>query len=566
MKKRIYFPLLSLLIAIGIFTSCKSGLSPLTANYIKAEPQPLELIAGKVPVTINATFPANWFNKKASLTVIPVLRYEGGEAWGTSYQYQGEKVAGNGQVVSQKAGANVIMKSEFDYVPEMQSSELYLTFKAKVGNKTIDLPDVKIGDGVLATAALLDITSENAAIAPDKFQRIIKEAHNANIMFLIQQAELRSSELNKGELVDWKDIIAQANAAENQNVDIEISSYASPDGGYELNEKLAEKRESNTEKYLSKELKKSKIEAPVNARYTAQDWEGFKELVEKSNIQDKDLILRVLSMYSDSERREREIKNISAVYSVLTDEVLPQLRRSRLTANIEIVGKSDEEIASLASSNPRSLSIEELLYAGTLASSVNEKENIYKKVTEIFPKDPRGFNNLGVMEYGKGNTSAAEALFNRANQVAGKLPEANLNLGYIALSKGDKGKAQEYFGNAAGVPELDNAMAYLSVMNGNYSQGAQSFKNTISNNAAVAQILSKDYNKAENTLNAITKPNATTYYLKAIIAARTNNLNNVISNLKESVTMDPEMAAHALKDLEFSKYVANSKFLNAILR
>lgn len=566
MRKRIYLPLLGLFVMVGIMTSCKSGLSPLTTNYIKAEPQPLELIGGKVPVMINATFPANWFNKNASVTVIPVLRYEGGEAWGTSYNYQGEKVAGNGQVISQKAGANVVMKSEFDYTPDMQSSQLYLTFKAKVGNKTVELPEIKIGDGVLATAALLDIASETPAIAPDQFQRIIKEAHDANILFLIQQAELRSSELKKDEIVDWKDLIATANAANNQNVDIEISSYASPDGGYELNEKLAEKREANTEKYLSNELKKARIDVPVNARYTAQDWEGFKALVEKSNIQDKDLILRVLSMYSDSEQREREIKNISAVYSSLTDEVLPQLRRSRLTANIEIIGKSDEEIASLAASNPQALNVEELLYAASLASSIDEKGAIYKKATELFPREARGYNNLGVIEYMKGNIASSASYFNRANQIAGKLPEANLNLGYVALNNGEKEKAQELFGNAAGVLELENAMAYLSVMDGNYSQAVRTFANTASNNAAVAQIMAKDYNKAENTLKAIAKPNATTYYLQAIVGARTNDLNSVVTHLKQSVALDPAMAASALKDVEFAKYVTNPQFLGAILR
>ncbi|MDH8701249.1 Flp pilus assembly protein TadD [Dysgonomonadaceae bacterium PH5-43] len=565
MKKRISLHLLSFFVIVGVLTSCKSGLSPLTSSYIKAEPQPLELIAGKVPVTINATFPANWFNKKASLTVIPVLRYEGGEAWGTAYNYQGEKVAGNGQVIPQKKGANVVLKTSFDYTPEMQCSQLYLTFKTKVGNKTVELPDVKIGDGVLATAALLSIESETPAIAPDKFQRIIKEAHNANIMFVIQQAELRSSELKKNEVIDWKDIVAGANEAANKNVDIEISSYASPDGGYELNEKLAEKREANTEKYLAKELKKAKVDAPINARYTAQDWEGFKELVEKSNIQDKDLILRVLSMYSDSEQREREIKNISAVYSSLTDQILPQLRRSRLTANIEIIGKSDEEISYLSANNPKELNIEELLYSATLVNTSNEKERIYKKVVELYPRDARAYNNLGVTEYVKGNLTTAEAYFNRATEVA-KLPETNLNLGYIALSKGDTDKAQELFGSAAGVPELDNAMAYLSVVNGNYAQAANTFSGSISNNAAVAQLMSKDYNKAGSTLNAIATPDATTYYLKAILGARTNNLKDVTTNLKQSISLNPNMASKALNDVEFVKYITNKDFLNAVLR
>ncbi|MDR2806356.1 MAG: hypothetical protein LBB85_12120 [Dysgonamonadaceae bacterium] len=564
MLKKVHFLLFTTIIAVGVFTSCKSALTPLTSNYVKAEPQPLELIVNKVPVTINATFPAGWFSKNASLTVVPVLRYEGGEAVGDAYVYQGEKVAGNGQVISLKNGANVVLRSTFDYVPAMKSSQLYLTFKATVGKKTVDLPDIEIGNGVLSTAALFDASSETPAIAPDKFQRIIQEAHDANILFLIQNAELRSGELKKSDLIQWKDIVASANAAANQKVGVEISSYASPDGGYELNEKLAEKRETNTEKYLAKEFKKAKIDTPVNARYTAQDWDGFKALVEKSNIQDKDLILRVLSMYSDTEQREREIKNISAVYSTLAEEILPQLRRSRLTANIEIIGKSDEEIAALAQSNPQSLNVEELLYAASLASAASVKETIYKKATELFPTDARGFNNLGVIEYVKGNLSQAETLFSKANQLAGKLPEANLNLGWVALAKNDVTKAEQYFGNAAGVSELSKAQGYLAALKGNYTQAAQSFEKSESNNSALVQILSKDYNKALSTLNAVQDPNADTYYLKAIVGARTNNLTNVVSNLKQAVSLNPDLATQALKDLEFSKFFSNSQFLNAI--
>ncbi|MDR0542653.1 MAG: hypothetical protein LBH19_10670 [Dysgonamonadaceae bacterium] len=564
MLKKISLSLLTMVLAFGIFSSCKSGLTPLAPNYIKAEPQPLELIGNKVPVTINATFPAGWFNKKASLIVTPVLRYEGGEAVGDAYSYQGEKVAGNGQVISQKNGANVVLRSTFDYVPAMKSSQLYLTFKAKAGNKTLNLPDIEIGNGVLATAALLSAASETPTVAPDKFQRIIKEAHDANILFLIQQAELRSGELKKGDLIKWQQLVASANAAANQKVGVEISSYASPDGGYDLNEKLAEKREANTEKYLAKEFQKAKVDAPINARYTAQDWEGFKALVEKSNIQDKDLILRVLSMYSDTEQREREIKNISAVYSTLAEQILPQLRRSRLTANIEIVGKSDEEIAALAQSNPKALNVEELLYAAALAPAASTKETIYKKVTELFPADARGFNNLGVIEYMKGNLSQAETLFGKANQLAGKLPEANMNLGWVALAKGEVAKAEQYFGNAAGVPELNNAQGYLAALKGNYAQAAQAFGKSASNNAALAQILSKDYNKALSTLDAVKLPNADTYYLKAIVGARTNNLNNVVGNLKQAIALNPNLAPQALKDLEFSKFFTNDQFLNAL--
>ena len=564
MNKRIILPALLLLVVAGFFAACSSGLKPLAANYIQATPQPLEMVAGKVPVTINATFPPKWFDKKATLIVTPVLRYNGGEAWGTSYTYQGEKVAGNGQVISQSLGGNTTMTSNFDYVPDMLTSELFLTFSAKVGNKVVELPEIKVGDGILATASLLDAGSEIPAIAPDKFQRIIKEAYNADIMFLIQQAELRASELKKSSVSDWKNVVTNANQASNQKVDVEISAYASPDGGLELNEKLAGKREQNTDKYLKQEFKKANVNAPVSAHYTAQDWEGFKELVEKSNIQDKQLILSVLSMYKDTEQREREIKNISSVFSVLADEILPQLRRSRLTANVEIIGKSDEQLTQLAASNPKSLTVEELLYAASLANANSAKEAIYKTVTELFSSDFRGFNNLGVTNFLNGNISAAESNFNKALSLVSNSPETNLNLGLIALTKGDKSKAQEFFGKASGVSGLNSALGLLSVANGNYSQAVGSFGNSATNNSALAQILIKDYSKAQTTLNAIANPNGLTSYLKAIVAARTNNVNDVVSNLTQAVKLDPSLAKKAAVDMEFVKYLTNQSFLNVI--
>ena len=562
MNRKFLLPFL-MLAAILAFSSCSNKLKPLTEEYIKAEPQPLEAIGGQVPVTINATIPAKWFNKKAVVTVTPVLRYAGGEAWGTAYTYQGEKVKGNNQVVPFKEGANVTMKSSFAYKPEMKKSELYLTFDAKIKNKTVKLPDVKIGEGVIATSELADAATANAAIAADKFQRIIKEAHDASIMFLIQQAELRSKELKKSEVSDWKDLVKNADEAPNQNVAIEIQAYASPDGGVKLNTGLAERREKNTDKYLAKELKKMKVDIPVDAKYTAQDWEGFQELVSKSNIQDKDLVLRVLSMYSDPEQRENEIKNISSVFSTLAEEILPQLRRSRLVANIEIIGKSDDEITALAKNDPKALNIEEILYAAILTNDNAEKTRIYNKASELYPNDYRTWNNVGMMAFRAGDLAKAEQMFNKANSVKNN-PESNMNLGLIALTKGDQAKAQQLFGSASGVAELGEALGVLYLKQGEWAKAANSFGSVKSNNAALAQILTKDYSKASQTLNAVPNPDATTSYLKAIVAARTNDANGVVSNLKAAIAKDSSMAKEAAKDLEFAKFAANADFASLV--
>ena len=557
MNKKFLLPFL-VLAAILTFSSC-AKLKPLSEQYIKAVPQPLEAIGGKVPVTINATFPAKWFNKNAVVTVTPVLRYQGGEAWGTAYTYQGEKVKGNNQVIPQAAGANVTMKSAFAYKPEMKKSELYLTFDAKIKNKVVKLPEIKIGEGVVATSELADAATATAAIAADKFQRIIKEAHDANIMFLIQQANLRASETNSDAIKEWKELVKNADEAPNQNVAIEIGAYASPDGGVKLNTGLAERREGNTSKFLAKELKKMKVEIPVDAKYTAQDWDGFKELVSKSNLQDKDLVLRVLSMYQDPETREKEIKNISAVYSDLAETILPQLRRSRLTANVEIIGKSDEEISALAKSNPSELNIEEILYAATLTNNDAEKMAIYTKASELYPNCYRTWNNVGMVAFKAGDLNKAEQMFNKSNSVKNN-PEANMNLGLIALTKGDQAKAQQLFGNAAGVNELSEALGVLYLEQGEWAKAANSFGSVKTNNAALAQILVKDYSKASQTLNAVANPDATTAYLKAIVAARTNDANGVVSNLKNAIALDKNMAKEAAIDLEFAKYATNSDF------
>lgn len=564
MIKKLYLPLLMAMIVA--LSSCSKKMGELSSDYFTTTPQVLEAVGGKVPVTINGKFPEKYFNKKAVVEVTPVLKWDGGQVKGQPAVFQGEKVEGNDQTISYKMGGNYTMKTSFDYVPEMAKSELYLEFNAKIGDKTVAIPAVKIADGVISTSELINNTLNNAntALGEDAFQRIIKDAHQANIMFLIQQANLRASELKSAGMKDFHNQVAEVNAAENKKIsNIEISAYASPDGATDLNTDLAEKREANTNKYLSKELKKAKVNAVVDAKYTAEDWEGFQELVSKSNIQDKELILRVLSMYQDPEQREREIKNISSVYKNLADDILPQLRRSRLTLNYEIIGKSDEEIAKLADTDASKLSLEEILYAATLTNDNAKKAAIYTKATQQFPNDYRAYNNLGALAFQAGDVTKAESFLSKAASLKAA-PEVNMNQGLLALAKGDKTAAETYLGKAAGAKQINETLGNLYVAQGQYDRAVNAFGDSKTNSAALAQILAKDYNKAKNTLANVAKPDAYTDYLMAILGARTNNVSMLTSSLKSAIQKDSSLAKKAAKDLEFAKYVTNADFLSII--
>ncbi|MBS6467991.1 MAG: tetratricopeptide repeat protein [Bacteroides sp.] len=558
MIKKLYLPLVALLVLA--LSSC-GKMGELSADYFTTNPEVLEAVGGKVPVTITGKFPEKYFKKNAIVEVTPVLRWNGGEAKGQSATFQGEKVEGNDQTISYKAGGTYTMKASFDYVPEMAKSELYLDFKIKRGKKEYTIPSVKIADGVIATSELPTVGSANAAYAADAFQRIIKQAQQANIMFLIQQANLRASELKSDSLKAFnKKVVEVAGDTKNYKLNnIEISAYASPDGGVELNTGLAEKRQDNTETYLNKELKKGKIETQVDTKYTAQDWEGFQELVSKSNIQDKDLILRVLSMYQDPEQRETEIKNISSVYKTLADEILPQLRRARLTANYDVIGRSDEEINEAFDTDAKVLSVEELLYAATLTNDNARKEAIYKKTVELYPGDCRAYNNLGMMAYAAGDKAAAENYFKQALSKNASSAEANTNMGLCELVKGNVANAETYLSKSTGANTANEALGNLYIKQGQYDRAVNAFGDTKTNSAALAQILAKDYNKAKNTLNAVKNPDAYTDYLMAIVGARTNNADLVKSSMAKVAQKDASLAAKAQDDREFAKYANEIK-------
>ncbi len=556
MKKTLVFALSA---AAVVLTSCSGKLGALSADNFTVTPNPLESQAGQVAATINGVFPENYMKKKAVVTVTPELRFQTANGLqavkGQPATFQGEKVRGNDQTISYRVGGRYAMKSAFNYVPDMEKSELFLTFDARVGNKTVKVPEVKVADGVIATSELYKRTLASAqpARALDGFQRIINQKQEANVQFLIGQASLRRSELQNNSVQEFVRLLGEIAADQEKLVldGIEVSAYASPDGGYNINERLAGQRQDVAANYVRQQMKKAKTDAPLDTKYTAEDWEGFQQLVSASNIQDKDVILRVLSMYQDPEEREQQIKNISSAFRELADGILPQLRRARMTINYDVVGRDDQQIKDQLTADARELSVEELLYAATLYDGdLAKAENAYKKAAELYPNDARAFNNVALIEFEKGNYAEAAQWLQKAAAKGSVLPETNANLGLLALQQGNVQQAEQLIAKATGANGLNEVMGNLHLAQGLYAQAEQDFGKLPTNSAALAQILNKNYQAAAQTLAGIKNADATTDYLKAILNARTGNNSAAAQALATAVAKDPSLAAYAAKDLE----------------
>ena len=537
-----------------LMTSC-SKLGPLSADNFTVVPNPLETQAGQVPATINGTFPEKYMKKKAVVTVTPELRYADGQvAKGQSATFQGEKVMGNDQTISYKVGGRYTMKTAFDYVPEMQKSEMYLTFDARIGKKQQKVPAVKVANGVIATSELYrkTLASENGCIAPDTFQRVNEKKQEANIKFLINQANIRKSELKNNSVKEFVEMLKKINAdKEGYNVEnVEIQAYASPDGGVKFNDKLAGNRQNQSEKYVKNTLKKTKVNANIDAHYTAQDWDGFQKLVAASDLQDKDVILRVLSMYEDPQEREQQIRNMSAGFRELADGILPELRRSRLIINYETIGRSDEQIKAQYSEDASKLSADELLYYATLDEPVAKQEEIYKKTAETYPNDYRAYNNLAALALAKGDTAKAREYAQKAASLGANTPEAQANLGLLSLIDGNVQDAERAIAKSSGSESVNQAIGTLAIAKGDYAQAEKAFAKVNSNTAALAQLLNKNYDAAAKTLDRVENPNAMTDYLHAVVAARRGNKFAASSYLKEALQKDPSLKQYAENDLE----------------
>jgi Flp pilus assembly protein TadD len=579
MKKFNLKPFVLLVLVAVLFSGC-AGLQKMKRNanqiQFKVTPEVLETHAGNVDLTVDGRFPAKYFNKKATLTATPVLTYEGGETEFSPVTLQGERVQGNNRVISLNAGGTFSYKDGVEFDEDMRRSELIMNIRASRGARSLDFNPIKIADGVIATSTnvanfpkpILGVRREannTGKYDPniDPFQRIVPDEMLADIHYQINRANLLNEEISKEDVRKLLEYTQQANKEERINLqNIEVSAYASPDGPIDFNTELAGKRKDTSSEFLSRRLRQLGVDMSLRTRYTPEDWEGFKEKVEKSNIQDKELILRVLSMYNDPEVREREIRNLSETFTALADEILPQLRRAKLLTSVELIGKSDEELMSLAKSDPASLNPAELLYAATLFNSLEEQLGIYNSFIKVYPNDWRGPNNAGYVLVRQMNYTAAKPLFEKAETLKNNEPVIKNNLGAIALYENRIKDAETLFGAASGAgEEVNYNLGIVSIKKASYDQAVKYFKNYQDVNTALAKMLTGDNNGALRDLEAFDQPKCfMKEYLKAVIGARTARENLVFDSLKAAAQINPEMKQRAKTDLEFAKYLNDSRF------
>ncbi len=561
-----------LILAAVVMSSC-SGLNKMKKNsgLIKYEvtPKVLETHAGLVNVTIKGQFPEKYFDKKTTLTATPVLTYTGGETPFEKVQVlQGESVQANNTVITY-TGGNFTYTAAVPYKDAMKVSELMLKVRAVRGTKSLDFDPVKLADGVIATSTLVE-KHARAIMLKDNFVRITPENQLAAIYYVINKYDIRPAELKAEDIVLLKDYIKNVAADPNRQFKTaSVSSYASPDGTFALNEKLSEKRGTTADKFIKKEF--DKVEAAKAAGFfdektTAEDWDGFKSEVEKSTLQDKDLILRVLSMYSDPDVREKEIKNMSAAFESLKTDILPRLRRSKMLISVDKIGRSDEQILAQAKSDPKVLSLEEMLYAATLTKDANEQLKFYQAALEAYPKDFRAANNVGYSLMALGKTAEATTAFEVAKAIENNDVVKN-NLGFCSLVKGDLVKAEEYFNSmTAATAESKWGLGVIAITKGEYDKAVNLFGTEPCFNLALAQLLKGDVNKAKATLDSMKdlckcgKPS----YLKAIVGARLDNRDYMLNGLREAVGFNADWKAYAKTDLELAKYWNDDTFKAAV--
>ncbi len=563
---------LLILVLVASFAVSCTGLKKMKKNAglvdYEVTPEVLEAHANQVAVTIKGVYPTKYFKKKVTLTAVPVLTYDGGE---TPYEkaqvVQGEKVLANNQVINYTNGGTFTYSATVPYMDGMRVSELMLKVTGEAKGKTLEFDPIKLADGVKA-ASMLVSNDPRPMILADNFVRIVPENQIADIKYLINRSDIRSTELKDEDIALLREYIAAVEADPNREFkSTVVSSYASPDGKLDFNESLAGKRGVAADKFIAKEFD-GVASAPANgffeSKTTAEDWEGFQTEVQASSIQDKDLILRVLSMYSDPDVREREIKNMSAAYESLKDDILPRLRRSKFTVNVDKIGRSDEEVLALARSNFNALSLEEMLYAGTLTTDAKEQLKFYQSAATAHPRDVRSINNVGCVQLELGQPDAALASLEKAKAIENN-DEVKNNIGFAYIAKGDYANAEESF-NAmtSSSTESNYGLGIVAITKGEYDKAVNFLGSTPCCNLALAQMLKGDVNQAKVTLDAIATPPAKASYLKAIVGARLDNRTYCLDGLRAAVAADAQYKTLAKTEVDLAKYWNDDTFQSIV--
>lgn len=567
--KKTRFNLALFVLALIVLSSC-GGLNKMRNNAANVRydvtPEVLEAHAGEVEVTIRGTYPAKYFNKRAVLELTPVITYPGGQTALSSITLQGENVRDNNQVVN-FSGGSFSYKDKVPFNDNMRVSELVVRVNAQLRNNELEFDPLKIADGVIATSELVVVNPKPVKVG-DNFKRIVPETKESAIFYVINRADVRQSELRSEQMQAFREYLDKA--VEDERIDIKnvgINAYASPDGPIDFNVSLSTQRKETSDRVLTSELTRVKLEKKdnfYNARALGEDWDGFKELMEGSTIRDKELILRVLSMYSDPVVREREIKNISAAYTEIADKILPQLRRSVLAINVDLIGYTDDELVQIYGMAPARLNLEEMLYTATLFSDPSQQYQVYQRTSQRFPECFRAFNSMGVVLVELDNVAAAKDAFLRAQKLANNDVIKN-NLGAIALMEGNVVQAEEYLASVASpTAETNYNLGILAIKKADYAKAASHLGNTPEVNTALVKMLQNSNDDALRILNNIQQPDAMAFYLRAIIGARKQDSKMLLDNLRTAVSRNASLKEHAKTNMEFGRYFQDSTFASIV--
>ncbi|MBR4167553.1 MAG: hypothetical protein IKR44_06995 [Bacteroidales bacterium] len=547
MKKAVRILAAAVLVLGAVACSSAKKMAELADNVIvSCNPAVLECIGGSIDPTVTVTYPANYFHPKAILEVTPVIVYDGGESKMAPLMYQGEKVKDNYKVVP-KAGGTVSEKLHFDFVDGMEKSHLELRGVAKYKNKSIKLPTKKVADGVNTTYMLVK-AGGIVPLQPDGYEAILKQTAEGQILYKVNSADVRNSELKGQSIKNFQNALDEIKNNERKTlVGTEVVAYASPEGGEKLNRKLSDNRSKTADKAWDKVVKGKDVADP-EVRSIGQDWEGFQELVQNSDIRDKDLILRVLSMYSDPAVRESEIKNMSSVYTELKNDVLPELRRARFIANVEFKNYTADELVKMIDDDIDVLDEPALLHAATLVNDLDKQVKIYNKAINKYDSDKARFN-LGVAYLNAGDLQNASKAFAK---VENKNEDLNNALGVIALRNGDYATATSYF-KKAGTNIAKANQGVIDILTGDYNKAVEDLKDTpgCCNNTVLAYILTNQLDKASAAAKC---KDARVNYLRAVIAARQGKMDEVKTYLDQVAKQDKALAERATKDVEFAEY------------